>query len=147
MIEPVLLLKLIHVVSSAVLFCGVFSTALILTLARGSEALGAVAGLLHRAGIVTAVAMVVQPLTGIWLIVVLEDAAMQPWLVLAYVLYVAAAGLWSVALAATRRLAAAGGRDMTVYSRARLLSWLATGAVVVIYFLMLTQPALWGKAG
>lgn len=153
MLEPMMLVKLIHVISSAVLFCGVLSASLFFTLAyrRGSpEIVTAMARFCRTGAIVTAAAMVVQPVTGAVLIVLQEDAPMQPWLICAYTLYVLVLGAWLFATSVLGKVAATArepAADAALYRTWAPVSWGSVALVCVIYYLMLAQPALWAKAG
>ena len=153
MLEPMMLVKLIHVISSAVLFCGVLSASLFFTLAfrrGGPEIITAMARFCRTGAIVTAAAMVVQPLTGATLIVMQENAPNQPWLISAYILYVVVLASWVGAtfilgkVASTPREAVADGK---LYRMWAPVSWGSVALVCVIYYLMLVQPALWAHAG
>src|ERR1700761_4895221 len=88
-LEPLMLVKLIHVISSAVLFGGVLGASAFFTLAHrmGGAVEGAVAGFCRTAGWLTLAALVVQPTTGMILLKLMEDSPAQPWLIAAYILY------------------------------------------------------------
>ena len=153
MLEPMMLVKLIHVISSAVMFCGVLSASLFFTLAfrrGGPEIVTAMARFCQTGAIITAAAMVIQPLTGATLIVMQEDAAMQPWLICAYVLYAAVLASWLGATAILGKVASSQrdtAADGKLYRAWAPVSWGSVALVCVIYYLMLAQPALWSRAG
>jgi uncharacterized membrane protein len=145
MIEPILLLKFLHVVSSALLFGGVLSVSVFVSLAatlrRG--VLSEVARLATFASWIAAGALVTQPLTGLILLRLQEDSPMQPWLVATYGLFLLVLAAWIAATLLLRRLARSGAAA-TAYAPWAVLSWGAAALLVCIYFLMIAQPALWG---
>ncbi len=153
MLEPIMLVKLIHVISSAVLFCGVLSASVFFTLAyRTGEAavITTTAQFCRMAATLTAAAMVVQPVTGLILIKLMEDSPTQPWLMAAYALYLAVLAAWLVATSLLGKVAATvrdSARDARVFRLWAPLSWGSVLVVCAIYYLMLAQPALWASAG
>ncbi len=110
----------------------------------------ATAQMCRSAAAITALAMVVQPATGAALILLMEDAPMQPWLVAAYTLYALVLAAWLCAtilldkIAKAPREAVANARLFRIWAP---VSWGSVLVVCVIYYLMLAQPALWGAAG
>lgn len=144
-----MLMKLIHVISSAVLFGGTLGVSVFYTLAhrRGGVVETAVAGFCRTLGWATLVALLVQPLTGMILIKLMEDNVGSPWLVSAYVLYTLVLAAWAGSMRLLTRFANVGrpgeASEFTVWA---VLSWGSVAVLCVVYYLMLAQPALWSAA-
>jgi len=148
--------KMIHILSGAVLFGTGMGIAFFMVWAnRGRDA----AAVAHVAGTVvvadalfTAVAVIVQPLSGLALIHLQGYALTEPWLLWAYGLYVLTGVCWLPVVAIQIRLrdlaraAATAGEPLPpVYDRLYRI-WLALGfpafaAVLAIYWLMIARPA------
>ena len=96
--EPMLLFKYAHILSSTVLFGTGLGVAVFMVMARRTrdpKVVAAVAGMAVAANLLfTLTAGVVQPLTGIGLIVSQERGPMEPWLVAAYALFVFVGACW-----------------------------------------------------
>ena len=145
------LVKTLHILSATWLFGAGCATAFHMLWAWHS----ADGGIIRRAakGVVladwlfTAIPGILQPATGIILIVTAGIDPWSSWLVAAYGLFVLALACWLPVAAIQIRLArgtAAIGRD----DHAAFRHWLALGvpafsAVVVIFYLMVAKPALW----
>lgn len=156
MIDFYFLLKLVHVLSGAVLFGTGAGIAFFMVAAhrtRDPRAVAAVARIVVLADFVfTTSAVVVQPLSGLGLIALQGYNLAEPWLLAAYGLYVLTGLCWLPVVAMQmqmRRLAeqaAAEGADLParyhrLYRLWFALGWPAFAAVVGIYWLMLTKPA------
>jgi uncharacterized membrane protein len=143
-----MLVKLIHVISSAVLFGGVLGASAFFTLAHrtGGAVEGAVAGYCRTAGWLTLVALVVQPTTGMILITLQEDSPAQPWLIMAYILYTAVLLAWIASTVLLTRFARAGVATAPQFRLWAALSWGSVAILCGVYYLMLAQPALWAAA-
>jgi uncharacterized membrane protein len=96
--ELYLVLRLVHILSAAILFGTGLGIAFFMYMAvRGSNIaeIAATARLVVVAdAIFTAVAVVVQPVTGLWLALLVGYPLFSPWLVGTYVLYAIAAAAW-----------------------------------------------------
>jgi uncharacterized membrane protein len=149
-IEPIMLVKLIHVISSAVLFGGTLGCAVFFTLGhkRGGAVETAAASFCRTLGLFTLAALIVQPITGMILIKMQEDNAMSPWLVSAYTLYAIVLLAWIGSTLLLSRFASVGhAGETSEFALWSVLSWGSVVLLCTIYFLMLVQPALWSHAG
>lgn len=148
--------KFIHIVSSTLLFGTGLGSAFYKWMADRDGDLASIAR--TNATVVTAdwlfttPTVIIQPLTGVWLLHIMNIPLSEPWIVAALVLYVIAAGCWlpvvwlqirmrDMASAALQQGVALQGR----YHRyARLWFWLgvpAFFAMVGVFFLMVFKPA------
>jgi uncharacterized membrane protein len=151
-------LKLVHVLSSTLLFGTGLGTAFHMWMThRGGDvrAIASAARLTVRADwYFTAPAVIIQPLSGFALMHLAGFAWTQSWLQLALLLYLIAGSCWipvvmlqlhvqRLATAAVERgqpLPPAYYRTMRLWF---LLGWPAFAAVVVTFWLMVAKPALW----
>lgn len=147
--------KMIHILSGAVLFGTGMGIAFFMVWANRDRDPAAVA---HVAGTVvvadalfTAVAVIVQPLSGLALINLQGYALTEPWLLCAYGLYVLTGACWLPVVAIQIRLrdlaraAAATGAPLPEQYDRLYRVWLALGfpafaAVLGIYWLMIAKP-------
>ena len=152
-----LTVKLIHILSGAVLFGTGMGIAFFMVWAnrtRDAATIAAVARIVVVADMVfTATAVVIQPLSGLWLIQIQGYSLVEPWLVAAYALYALTGLFWlpvvwiQVRLARLAEAAASEGRGLSpTYDRLYRI-WLAMGfpafaAVLGIYGLMVAKPVL-----
>ena len=102
----------------------------------------------------TASAVVVQPLTGIWLAILIGWPLDTPWMLVSYALYLLIGAFWlpvvrmQMQMRDLARAAAASGEPLPdAYHRLYRL-WFACGfpafaAILVIVWLMLARPVLW----
>jgi uncharacterized membrane protein len=149
-------LKLLHILSGAVLFgtgAGIAFFMLRAHATRDARAVVAVGRIVVLADMVfTATAVVIQPLSGVGLILLQGWSPFEPWLVVAYGLYGLVGLCWlPVVWIQIRmlRLAEAAVRQgeplSATYDRLFLwwflLGWPAFAGVIGIYFLMVAKPA------
>jgi uncharacterized membrane protein len=156
LIDPVVLVKWVHVVSSTVLFGTGLGTAYYMLLAwrSGRPLIAAAVGrMVVRADwIFTLTAGIVQPATGIALILLEGWDPHSGWLVVTYILYAVAFVCWVPVLVlqiqATRIAAAlpdgvplpeAYHRRMRIWF---LLGWPAFVALLGVFYLMIAKPDL-----
>jgi uncharacterized membrane protein len=147
--------KMIHILSGAVLFGTGMGIAFFMVWAnrgRDAAAVAQVAGTVVVAdALFTAVAVVVQPLSGLALIHLQGYVLTEPWLLWAYGLYVLTGACWLPVVAIQIRLrdlaraAAATGAPLPQQYDRLYRVWLALGfpafaAVVGIYWLMIAKP-------
>jgi uncharacterized membrane protein len=156
MIENVLLLKLIHVISATVLFGTGLGVAYFMLMAyRTRDALV----IAHTAGMVViadaafvANAAIIQPVTGVQLVLVIGYSLWESWIVVTFALYFLIAACWLPVLwlqVQARDLALQAARDGTplpvAYHRAMRwwfwLGWPAFLAVMAIFWLMVMKPS------
>jgi uncharacterized membrane protein len=153
-----LILKTVHVLSSAVLFGTGLGTAfhMWVTHRRGDvRAIAATARNVVRADwLFTATSGVVQPVTGLGLILLAGYDPAASWLVVTYALYAFAGTCWLVVVllqiqvaAIARQCAADGAALPEAYHHAMRawfwLGWPAFLSLIVVYWLMIAQPQLW----
>lgn len=153
------LLKTVHIVSSVLLVGTGFGSAFYLFCANRSgslEARAVVCRLVVRADSwFTTPAVVIQPVTGVWMAWHAGWSLEAPWLLASIVLYALAGACWlpvvwlqwrmsSMAAAAV----SGGGQLPALYDRyARLwerLGYPAFGAMLIVFYLMVNKPPLWG---
>lgn len=150
-----LIVKMIHILSGAVLFgtgAGIAFFMLRAHASRDAATVAAVARIVVLADFVfTATAVVVQPISGLILISLQGYSLTEPWLMVAYGLYVLTGLCWLPVVAIQlrlRRLAEAAVQDGTelsadyhrLYRLWFLLGWPAFAAVLGIYWLMVAKP-------
>lgn len=150
-----LALKLVHILSGAVLFgtgAGIAFFMLRAHATRDPATVAAVARIVVLADYVfTATAVVVQPVTGLILIHLQGYRLTEPWLVAAYGLYVLTGVCWlpvvwlQLRMKALATAAATEGQALPpLYDRYfRIwfaLGWPAFAAVLGIYWLMIAKP-------
>ncbi|OWQ90766.1 hypothetical protein CDN99_11355 [Roseateles aquatilis] len=154
-----LVIKWLHIVSSVLLAGTGFGSAFYLFFANRSGSLAAqavVARLVKRADLwFTTPAVIVQPVTGVWLAMQAGWSLDTPWLAASIALYLLAGACWlpvvwlQIRLSAMADEALASGRPLPpLYWRyARWwegLGYPAFVAVLVVFYLMVNKPVLWG---
>ncbi len=150
-----LLLKLIHIMSATLLFGTGLGTAFFMWRADVSGDIRAMAvvsrNVVMADWLFTLPAIIIQPLTGFWIIYLLGFSLGSTWIWLSLLLYVLIACCWipvvfiqlrvarrAAALAAEGRTADAGIRRLMRWWYA--LGWPAFIAVIVIFWLMVFKP-------
>lgn len=102
----------------------------------------------------TASAVVVQPLTGIWLAILIGWPLDTPWLLVSYALYLLIGAFWLPVVRIQMRMrdlareAASAGAPLPDTYHRLYRTWFACGfpafaAILVIVWLMLERPILW----
>ena len=150
-----LLIKMVHILSGAVLFgpgAGIAFFMLRAHASRDPATVAAVARIVVLADFVfTATAVVVQPISGLILIMIQGYSLSEPWLMAAYGLYVLTGICWLPVVAIQLRLkqlaeqAVVDGTELPVvyhrlYRMWFILGWPAFAAVLGIYWLMIAKP-------
>ena len=158
MSDPHSWLKLIHIVSATVLFGTGIGTAFQMWMAHRTgdvRAIAAVAGNVVIADyLFTTPAVIVQPISGIALIWIVGYDPFTSWLVAVYLLYVLTGACWipvvfiQIRLRDIARDCASSGRPLPddyhrMMGRWTMLGVPAFSAVLVIFWLMVSKPALW----
>ena len=156
--DPYLWLKWVHILSAAVLFGTGLGTAFQMWAAhlrRDDRAIAVVARNVVIADLLfTTPAIVVQPTSGIALIVLAGFDPWASWLVVAYALYLLAGLCWlpvvviqirvrdeaAAAVAERRPLPARYYRLIRAWF---ILGWPAFVALIAVFALMVAKPALW----
>lgn len=158
MIEPYLLIKWLHVVSSTVLFGFGAGTAYYFWTAHRTgnpSVIASVGRMVVRADwIFTGTSGVVQPVTGLALAHYSGVGLGESWLVASYLLYALALICWIPVVALqikAQQLARAAARSGTKlgaqYQRAMrlwcILGWPAFIGLLGVFWLMIARPVLW----
>ncbi|MCU4653954.1 DUF2269 domain-containing protein [Roseibacterium sp. SDUM158016] len=159
MIDPYLLAKWLHILSATVLFGTGIGTAfqMVWVMWRGDpvQVQGVAAGVVVADWLFTTPAGIVQPATGLWLVWLAGYPLTAPWLVVTYALYAVAFACWvpvvrlQIRIRDLAREAAAAGAPLPPEARAAYRLWFALGwpafaALLVVFWLMVTRPPLWG---
>jgi len=158
MIDPYQALKWVHILSSTVLFGTGMGTAFHMWMAhlRGDpRTIATVAANVVLADwLFTLPAGIAQPVTGVAMMFMVGFSPWETWLVVTYGLYLLALGCWLPVVVLQMRArdlaaaaAACGGPLPPAYHRIMrrwfVLGWPAFIALVVVFWLMVTKPALW----
>ena len=154
-LDGYLLVKWIHIVSATVLFGTGIGTAFFFWSSRraSDEARLFAARMTVLADLIfTLPAVVIQPLTGAWLILTTGFNPTDKWLALTYAFYLLAGLCWLPVVVIQIRMKRmleqkAGGApfDETSFGRLRriwfALGWPAFGGLLIIFYLMIAKPA------
>jgi len=158
-IDPFLLLKWVHILSSTVLFGTGIGTAfqMVWAMRQGDPAQvqGVASGVVMADWIFTTPAGVVQPATGLAMVALAGYGWGEPWLVATYGLYALAFACWAPVVHLQIRIrdlaanAAAAGQPLPpeawrAYRIWFALGWPAFAALIAVFWLMVTKPTLWG---
>lgn len=154
--DPYLTARWLHILSSTVLFGTGIGTAFQMVWAMRTGTAGEVArtasGVVVADWIFTTPAGVIQPLTGLWLLHLTGYALTEPWLMATFVLYLVAFLCWVPVVALQLRIRdlcrAAPAQGPVPAAARRLyrlwfaLGWPAFTALVAVFWLMVSKPAL-----
>ncbi|MFV0681030.1 DUF2269 family protein [Ottowia sp.] len=153
-----LLLKWLHILSSVLMVGTGFGSAFYLFFANRSGSVAAqavVSRLVVRADTwFTLPAVIVQPISGLWLAYLAGWPLTTPWLLLTFALYALAGTCWLVVVVLQLRMARlaaaahAQGTAMPAQYKRLQRWWEGLGypafiAMLVVYYLMVNKPALW----
>lgn len=156
--DPYLLARWLHILSSTVLFGTGIGTAFQMVWAMRTgkvETVHSVAsGVVWADWLFTTPAGIVQPLTGLWLIYIAGYSLAEPWLLATYALYVLAFICWAPVVHLQIRIRDLAGEALAngealpheairLYRTWFALGWPAFGALMVVFWLMVSRPALW----
>lgn len=151
-------LEWLHIVNAAVLFGTGLGSAFYMWLAHKTENITTIAGAVKIAGqmdkVITLPAAIIQPVTGVLMIVFVGFPWDAPWLVVSYALYLLAGLMWLRVLVtqpraqALAQAAAKSGKSLPPEYFAKINIWFrfclgALVALFVIFFLMVHKPDLW----
>ena len=149
------LIKLLHILNSTVLFGTGLGTAFQMWMAHRSGNVAAIARVSRQVvwadWLFTTPAVIAQPLTGLLLIHLLGYDLWEPWLMAAYVLYAVTGACWlpvvwiqlrvrDLAVTAANTGSALPPRYVSLMGWWFWLGWPAFGAVIAIFWLMITKP-------
>ncbi|MDV3238990.1 MAG: DUF2269 domain-containing protein [Gammaproteobacteria bacterium] len=144
-------IKLIHILSATLLFGTGLGTAFYMWRAHGSGDVRAIATVARNVvmadWLFTTPAVIVQPISGVWLASLRGYALSEPWIVASLVLYAVAGACWVPVVWLQMRMRAlaeaalrTSGRLDSRYHRCMrwwfVLGWPAFAAVLIIYGLM-----------
>lgn len=150
-----LLIKAIHILSSTLLFGTGLGSAFYKWMSDRSGDLHTIAKTNRTVVIAdwvfTAPTVIIQPLTGLWLLHIMGTTMSEPWVIITLVLYVVAGGCWLPVVwlqirmrdLATEALMQKRSLDDSYHHYAQMWFWLgipAFTAMVIIYFLMVFKP-------
>jgi uncharacterized membrane protein len=153
-----IVLKTVHVVSSTILFGTGLGTAFHMWMTHLRGDVAAIASTARNVVVAdwlfTSTTGVLQPLTGIMLVVIAGYDPVSSWLVLTYCLYMVAGLCWLVVVCLQIRVARIAARCATEsaplpadYHRAMrawfCLGWPAFLALIGVFWLMVSKPDLW----
>jgi uncharacterized membrane protein len=153
-----LLLKTVHVIGAAVLLGTGAGIAFFLLVAylRGEprEVAGVAQTVVLADFLFTATAIVLQPITGVWLAWLSGYSLGDGWIAASILLYVVTGAFWLPVVWMQMRMrdlataAVASGSPLPAEYHTLFRWWFAFGfpafgAVVAIFWLMITRPALW----
>lgn len=158
MTDLILALKLVHVLGASVLFGTGLGIAFFMWMANraGDPAvIAATAGTVVVADTVfTAVAVIVQPISGALLAWLIGYSLLESWILAALALYVVVGLCWlpvvviqirlrDLARAAAQKSATLPDKYQRLYAIWFALGWPAFIGVILIFGLMIWKPALW----
>lgn len=151
--DPYLITKWLHILSSTVLFGTGIGTAFQMVWAMGSDDPRVIhrvaSGVVWADWLFTTPAGIVQPLTGLWLIHLQGWSLTEPWLLATYGLYLLAFLCWAPVVHLQIRI-----RDLTrtadtlppaarrAYRIWFALGWPAFAALTLVFWLMVSKPGL-----
>ena len=156
--DPYLIAKWLHILSSTVLFGTGIGTAFQMVWAMRTgrvETIHSVAsGVVMADWVFTTPAGVIQPLTGLWLIHLQGWSLTEPWLVLSYALYFLAFLCWAPVVHLQMRIRDLAGQALgtgsplpraarRAYAIWFALGWPAFAALTLVFWLMVSKPSLW----
>ena len=154
--DPYLVAKWLHILSSTVLFGTGIGTAFQMVWAMRTNRVETVhsvaSGVVMANWIFTTPAGIVQPLTGLWLISLAGWSLWEPWLIAAYILYGIAFACWlpvvglQIRIRDLARDALASGRALPDAARRAFRIWFALGwpafiALTAVFWLMIAKPS------
>jgi uncharacterized membrane protein len=152
-----LVVKWLHILSSTVLFGTGLGSAFYMFVTSRTRDVPVIAVVVRYVVIAdwvfTTPAVILQPLTGLWLVHLAGFELASPWLILSIGLYLLAGAAWLPVVwmqIRMREMAATAVRDGTALPATYwryLNTWVALGtvafsALVVVFYLMVAKPAL-----
>ncbi len=152
-----LVVKWLHILSSTVLFGTGLGSAFYMFVTSRTRDVPVIAVVVRYVVIAdwafTTPAVILQPLTGLWLVHLAGFELASPWLILSIGLYLLAGAAWLPVVwmqIRMREMAATAVRDRTALPATYwryLNAWVALGAVafsalVLVFYLMVAKPAL-----
>ena len=152
--DPYLIAKWLHILSATVLFgTGIGTAFQMVWTMRGDRAevvAGVGAGVVAADWLFTLPAGIAQPLSGVWLAHLAGFGLTEPWLLATYALYAVALAAWLPVVRLQYRIRdlcrSAGPGPVPPEARRLyrfwfLLGWPGFGALVAVFWLMVSKPA------
>ncbi|WP_338549276.1 DUF2269 family protein [Roseovarius phycicola] len=156
--DPYLIAKWLHILSSTVLFGTGIGTAFQMVWAMRTKKVetfhSVTSGVVVADWIFTTPAGILQPLTGIWLIYLTGYSLSEPWLIVTFALYALAFVCWfqvvrlQIRIRDLARAALDHGKPLSseasrAYKKWFVLGWPAFIGLTIVFWLMVSKPALW----
>jgi len=156
--DPYLLAKWLHILSSTVLFGTGIGTAFQMVWAMNSNDTRVIArvagGVVLADWLFTTPAGLAQPATGLWLVWLTGYDLTEGWLLATYALYLLAFICWApvvhlqIRIRDLARAAAQNGQELPQAARRAYAIWFALGwpafaALMLVFWLMIAKPDLW----
>lgn len=156
--ESYLLLRFVHILASTVLFGTGLGTAFSMWRAHRGGNVTVIAAVTRNVvladWVFTTPAAIVQPVSGLALVVLLGHPLTAPWLVVSLILFAIVGLCWlpvvwlQVRMRDLTAAAAADGRALPAAYHRHFRAWFALGwpaflGVTAIFWLMVWKPALW----
>jgi uncharacterized membrane protein len=153
-----LAVKWLHILSSTLLFGTGLGSAFYMFFASRTRDVPVIAVVVRYVVIAdwvfTTPTVILQPITGLWLVHIAGFPLDSPWLLVSYALYLLAGAAWLPVVWMQIRMrnmavaAARAGRALPAQYWSFLKAWVALGvvaflALVVVFYLMVAKPALW----
>ena len=157
MIDAYLIARFLHILGATVLFGTGLGIAFFMFAAHRTGETAIIAGvarLVVRADFLfTALAVLVQPLTGLWLVHLSGHFLTDGWILISLALYLFTGALWlpvvwlQIRIRDMAMAALAGGTPLPARYDTFMriwfwMGWPAFGAVLLIFYLMIAKPAL-----
>ncbi|MBL4627453.1 MAG: DUF2269 domain-containing protein [Roseicyclus sp.] len=157
--DPYEVAKWLHILSSTVLFGTGIGTAFqmvwVMRRADPHQVHGVASGVVIADWLFTLPAGVIQPATGLWLVVLTGWSLSEPFLLLTYGLYTLAFVCWvpvvrlQIRIRDMAAIAAKANTPLPPEAIRAFRIWLALGwpafiALTFVFWLMVTKPLLWG---
>ena len=152
-----LVVKWLHILSSTLLFGTGLGSAFYMFFASRTRDVAVIAVVVRYVVIAdwvfTTPTVILQPITGLWLVHIAGFPLDSPWLLASYGLYLLAGAAWLPVVWTQIRMrdmaaaAARGGEQLPARYWSFLRAWVALGvvaflALVVVFYLMVAKPSL-----
>ncbi|MBL1275751.1 MAG: DUF2269 domain-containing protein [Ectothiorhodospiraceae bacterium] len=151
------MIKWVHILSATILFGTGFGSAFYKWCADRSQNLPVIAHtnkvVVFADWIFTTPAVIIQPISGIWLVSITERSLYEPWVVLAFVFYFIAGACWLPVVRLQIKMRNLSSQSLLAGTHlppqyqqyARQWFWLgipAFVAMMVVYYLMVFKPVI-----
>ncbi|WP_163833091.1 DUF2269 family protein [Spartinivicinus ruber] len=158
MAEYYLLLKLVHIISSTLLFGTGLGTAFYMWRADRSQNLNTIAitsqNVVLADWLFTTPAVIIQPVTGIWMLMLVGLPLTTSWVMASLLLYVIIGLCWlpvvyiQIKVAKLAKTALSKNQPLPTRYRKLMTYWYSLGwpafiSVIIIFYFMVFKPTLW----